>query len=62
MARHPQLSAYATLASHALWTSRMESDGYRTLHWTILHHFQVRCNINVSIGDTALTAFPNFTR
>eukprot|EP00961_Rhodomonas_salina_P221224 2990720-Rhodomonas_salina.1 len=62
MDRHPGLATFTALLRQIKLTQSLEHDGYRTLHWTVMHHFQITAGLNVSIGDTPLTAFPNFER
>eukprot|EP00961_Rhodomonas_salina_P102310 1376245-Rhodomonas_salina.1 len=60
--RHPNLDTFDSLRSHCNTTCDMEQRGYRTLHWSLLHHAQIRLGITASIGDSAITAFPNFEK
>eukprot|EP00961_Rhodomonas_salina_P295325 3935356-Rhodomonas_salina.1 len=60
--RHPNLDTFDSLRSHCNMTSDMERRGYRTLHWSFFHHAQLHLGITASIGDSAVTAFPNFAK
>eukprot|EP00961_Rhodomonas_salina_P251555 3401098-Rhodomonas_salina.2 len=62
MDRHSGLATFAALRGQVKLTASLENDGYRTLHWSVMHHFQTAAGLNVSIGDAPLAAFPNFER